>query len=262
MDRAATEAAYRSSDLPRAALSFSWDEGQRLLTLTPRAPLSYGTATMSLGYHYGFDGTARDERGQALPAVEFSFRTLRQAALELWPDSERSGTWSDAQSEGIHNCSRHPQAPDEPTVCIGDDSQNARYWGFLSFDLGLLPEQATRIDSARLSALANVYGAPEALGQSSLELVAFETLGEAALNAAPRAVLAPFVNAASLATHDPIALSVDLSAPVAEDYENRVALQYRSQYRIGFAQGSANSRWDDLELSTKSIRLAVGYLVP
>ncbi len=262
MDRAATEAAYHSSDLPRAALSFSWDEGQRVLTLTPRAPLPYGTGAVSLSYHYGFDGTARDLHGRALPAVEFSFRTLRQVALELWPDSERTGNWTDRQDEGIHNCLRHPQAPYEPTVCVGDDPQNVRYWGFLSFDLSAIPAQATQIASARLLALANVYGTPEALGKNCLEHVEFDTLGEAALNAAPSAVLGLFFNAAGLATGSPIALNVDLSAAIAEDYENRIALQHRSQYRIGFAQGSANSRWDDVELPTNGIRLAISYLVP
>ncbi len=262
MDPRATEAAYRSSDLPSAALMFSWDQEQRLLTLTPRTPLAYGSEAVSLTYHYGFDGTARDQQGQALPAVEFSFRTLRQVALELSPDSELTGNWTDIQGEGIHNCLRHPPAPYQPTVCVGDDLHGARYWGFLSFDLSPIPDQATHILSARLLALATVYGAPDALGKNSVEHVAFNALGEAAMNAAPRALLGPFFNGVNAPSGSQVALDVDLSTALAEDYEDRSALQRRSQYRIGFANGSANSHWDDLELPTSDIRLAVSYLIP
>jgi len=262
MDPVSTEAAYRSGDLPATGLNFHWDAGLRIVTLTPRAPLRYGDETGSVVYRYGFDGSARDIEGRPLPPIEFSFHTLRQLGIELPADSERTGNWTDTRSEGIHNCLRHPEAPYEATVCVGDDLRDVRYWGFLSFDLSPIPEQVRQIQGARLRASAAVHGAPEALGENRLEHVRFDALDEAAMNAAPQALLGPFFSGVRVAAGSQITLGADLTRPLAEDCENRVALQQRSQYRIGFTQGSANSHWDDLELPTKSIRLVVSYLIP
>jgi len=262
MDPVSTEAAYRSRDLPATGLSFEWDAGLRIVTLTPRAPLRYGDETGSIVYRYGFDGSARDLAGTPLPPTEFSFHTLRQVSVELPADDERTGNWTDTQSEGIHNCLRHPEAPYEATVCVGDDLRDVRYWGFLSFDLSPIPDQVGQIQSARLRASATVHGAPEALGENRLEHVRFDALDEAAMNATPQALLGPFFSGVNVAARSQITLGVDLSKPLGEDCRNRVALQQRSQYRIGFTKGSANSHWDDLELPTKSIRLVVSYLIP
>jgi len=265
MNSEATEGAYQSNDLPAASVSFTWDDGRTALTITPRAGLPYAAGTLATPantYHWGLDGSARTHAGQALAAVQFSFSTLRQVSSELRADPARTGTWTDGEGEGLHNCVRAAKAPSQPTVCIGDDANNVRYTGFLSFDLSVLPDQITSFVSARLQANAVTYGTPEALGASRLEHVSFEQLGDAALRAAPLVPLGAFWGGPSLLNVTQLVLSEDLTGAVQDDYANRAARQSRSQYRLGFAQLSADGSWDDLELPTNGIRLGLTYLLP
>ncbi|MEO7037528.1 MAG: Ig-like domain-containing protein [Polyangiaceae bacterium] len=265
MNSEATEAAYRSSDLPATGVSFTWSDGFTQLTLTPRAALDYAEGSAAFPakmYHYSFDGSARDRNGQTLPAAPFAFSTLRQVSLELLPDPERTGTWTDGEGEGIHNCVRAATAPYQPTVCVGDDANNVRYSGFLSFDLSALPGTIRAFSSARLHASGMAYGVLEALGDNHLEHIVFEQLGDAALHTAALSALGPFYSGPSLMNATRLVLSYDLTSAVQDDYGNRVARAQRSQYRLGFAKIVADGSWDDLELPTSAIRLALTYLVP
>ena len=271
MDTAATELAYESDDLPATSLRFSWDERGTTLTLSPRTPLEYAAgpdgATASpafpaLVYHYGFDARAADELGHSLASVHFRFSTLRRASLELLAESERTGNWTSGEGEGIHNCLRTPKAGYEPTVCIGDDINNVRYSGLLSFDLSALPHTISQFTSARLLASALVHGAPDQLGASQLEHVAYGELGEAALTSRPISPPSQLFVAANLIDRAQLALNLDVAGAVADDFVNRASRGERSQYRLAFAKVWANDHWDDVELPTSAIRLALGYLVP
>lgn len=267
MDTAATEAAYESVDLPASALSFSWDETTTTLTLTPHSPLSYVRAGKSeggaaLAYHYGFNAHAADRLGQPLTPVQLTFSTLRQVSVELPVDGERTGNWTFGEDEGIHNCLRKPKAQYEPTVCIGDDVNNVRYIGFVSFDLSELPEDIAQFQEARLLAEGVVHGVPAQLGESQIEHVAYVELGESALTAAPLSSANPLFVAATLTDDAQLALDLDVTAGVADDYENRAARAARTQYRLAFAKVLANDHWDDVEAPTRTIHLALSYLLP
>ena len=269
MDTLASEAAYQSSDLPAAGLGFEWDETETRLTLTPHAPLGYATSALGgadLGfpartYRYGFAVGARTRLGQPLAPVALSFSTLRRVELEVPADADRTGNWTDGEGEGIHNCLRHPKSPYLPTVCVGDDPNNVAYAGFLSFDLSALPAGISAISSARWVASAALHGTPELLGASRLEHVAFGDLDVAARSATAFARLGPLF-AGSLAGKSELDLSVDVTAAVADDYAHRGVRANRTQYRLGFAQVVPNAHWDDVELPTSSVRLALSYLIP
>ena len=175
---------------------------------------------------------------------------------------QRTGNWTDGEGEGVHNCVRSAKAPYQPTVCVGDDANNVRYTGFLSFGLSALPAGISYFSSARLQASAVAYGAPEALGDNHLEHVAFDALGEPALHAAPLAALGPFYSGPSLMNATHLLLNEDLTQAVQDDYANRAARENRSQYRLRFTKIVADGSWDDLELPTSAIRLALTYLIP
>jgi hypothetical protein len=113
-----------------------------------------------------------------------------------------------------------------------------------------------------LLADALVHGIPEELGVSRLDHLAYGELDETALDSVPFSAHSPLFPATNLADQVQLALELDLSAALRNDYENRTARGKRSQYRLVFAKVTANARWDDLELPTRSIRLLVGYLVP
>ena len=271
MDTAATEAAYESDDLPATELDFSWNESATTLTLSPRSGLRYASGAEGAGdepafparvYHYGLSARAQDRQGQPLAAASFSFSTLRQVNAVLPADAERTGNWTDGEAEGIHNCMRTPKAGYEPTVCVGDDPNNVRYTGFLSFDFSALPSGIERFTSARLLANASVHGTPEALGASRLEYVTYAELGEAALGATAHSAASPLFVAENLIDQAQLALNLDVSSALSNDYEKRDARMNRSQYRLAFAKVLTNAHWDDVELPTSSIRLAVSYLVP
>jgi hypothetical protein len=242
-----------------------------VLTLTPASPLQYsegpaaadGSVTfLAKSYDFGFRAGASTQSGAVLPELGFSFRTLRQVSFSVPADPELTGTWTDGEGEGIHNCARNAKPPYSPTVCVGDDPNNVRYDGFLSFDLSGLPEAVAAFSSARLLASAHVYGSPELLGESCLAHVWFDPLGQAALSAPSLSVLGPFYAGANLPSDTLVLLSQDLTASVADDYANRDVRAGRSQYRLSFAQVAANGDWDDLELSVANIRLATTYLIP
>jgi hypothetical protein len=270
MNPISTEAAYHSDDLPAAQLSFAWNEDHTSLTLTPRNPLLYATASEGQGldevvaqaYHYGFGDSARDELGQSLLAVDFRLSTLRQFAIELAADPERSGNWTDRGAEGIHNCLRHAKAPYAPTVCVGDDASGARYTGFLSFDLRPMPAEIAGFSSVRLIASGTAYGTLAKLGPNELGHVVFGDLGQAALEVAPSASLGSFLSGVGLASGDHFELSDDLTSAVSDDYVHRAVRSNQSQYRLGFSKVFPDGHWDDVELPTASIRLRATYLIP
>ncbi|HEX3852184.1 MAG TPA: Ig-like domain-containing protein [Polyangiaceae bacterium] len=271
MVKESVELAYQSSDLPSASLTFAWNDDFTMLSVSPGAPLVYASGSAEADgsvafaaktYHFELADGATDSAGRALPALALSFSTLRQVLFALTAEEQLTGNWTDGEGEGIHNCLRSAKAPYTPSVCIGDDAENVRYTGLLSFDLSSLPEHIAEFSSARLQASAIVYGAPESLGESSLEHVFFAALGQAALSTAAISTLGPFYGAASVPSDTHLVLSEDLTGSVADDYANRVARSNHSQYRLRFAKVLANFGWDDVELPAANIRLATTYLIP
>ena len=255
----ATETAYRSTDLPPEAVTFTWNDDARVLTITPQVSLKYATAVPAETYQWGFEAGAADRQGNALEPGSFRFSTLREASLLMPADPERTGSFTTLGTEGMNNCQRHPKAMYEPTVCVGDDSYDARYAGFLSFDLSALPSNVARFSSVRLLASAITHGTPDQLGASRVEHLAFGEIGEPALSAIATSSLGPIYGGQSLPSKTLLELSLDLTATVGADYFAGNAL---SQYRLTFERGLDNGQWDDLELTTSQIRLSVVYLVP
>jgi hypothetical protein len=183
---------------------------------------------------------------------------LRQAVLEVPADPELSGNWTSFGSEGVNNCRRNPKASYAPTVCIGDDLYDARYTGFLSFDLSALPANVVAFSSVRLLASATLHGAPDKLGASRFEHVSYDELGSAA-ELAPGALLGPIYGGQSFPSKTQLELSFDVTRTVAEDFAGE---RRYTQYRLAFERGSENGQWDDIELATSQVRLGVVYLVP
>jgi hypothetical protein len=268
---AAFAAAYRSFDLPAAQVTFSWDATRTVLTMKPNAPLAYAASNVLAGeavtapakvYHYGFSDLRCDAPGSPPTARDFSFSTLRQISTVLSADPFRTGNWTDGEGEGIHNCLRSALAPYAPSVCVGDDSNNVRYTGFISFDLSGIPPQMAAFSSARLLASATLYGSPSALGPSQLEHVAFADLGAAALAVPSSADLGAFYVDTGVTSGGHFSLAVDVTSAVASDFAMRSVGSSFTQFRLTFAQISANYSWDDIELPTSGLRLSLVYLVP
>jgi Bacterial Ig-like domain len=271
MAEASVEAAFQASDRSRSELSFAWNATSTTLTITPHLPFVYASgATQPDGspafepktYSFGFDASARDREGRALPALSFSFSTLRRVSYDVPTDPHLTGNWTDGEGEGTHNCLRNAKAPYAPSVCIGDDASNVRYTGFLSFDLSALPAGISEFSSARLSATAIQYGTPSSLGDSRLEHISFNALDDSTARSAALGLLGPFYANASVIDLKYVTLSEDVTSAITDDYTNRSARSNRSQYRLSFAKVLADWAWDDIELATANIHLAAAYLIP
>lgn len=184
MDRESVDGAYRSDDLPRDSVVFTWSADGRELSVAPRAPLVYAEGTdaslSARAYFFGFASGARDVAGNALPAVTFGFSTLRQI-------TERSGALQDRdltgnfRADGVYGsngCER-----EQVRVCVGDSgvAPNVQSKGFVSFD-ALRPDALV---AARLELrVETVVGAPfSGLGALQVEPVSFAALGAEAFAA-------------------------------------------------------------------------------
>ncbi|HEX2878746.1 MAG TPA: Ig-like domain-containing protein, partial [Polyangiaceae bacterium] len=99
MNTASVEGAFDSGNLP--GVDFSWNTANTILTLTPQSELSYAegfdTSVVAEGYDFGIATGAQDLAGNALPAADFDFTTLRRIATVLSGVSNLDGF---AQADG------------------------------------------------------------------------------------------------------------------------------------------------------------------
>jgi hypothetical protein len=148
-----------------------------------------------------------------------------------------------------------------PAVCVGDDANNVRYTGFITFDLNTLSASITRITNAALLADATTYGATSSLGASKLEHVVFGELDAGALALPANSDLGPFYPSVGAPSGSSLRLDLDVTSSISADYVAASALK-RSQFRLSFATIAVNSAWDDVEIATSSIELSLSYLIP
>ncbi|PNY79903.1 Ig-like domain-containing protein [Deinococcus koreensis] len=255
MNRAATQAAYQSAELPAGDLAFSWNDPGTELTLTPKANLQYTAAGKV--YALSLDGSATDLAGNALPAFGSSFRTLRQLSTTLSSAPALDG-W--VRSDGAVNT-------DGVALLAGDSGtvDNATYRSYLSFDLAALTG-ATVVSATLGVHQSSVTGTPYTsldVGSSDLRLdhvnygvsltstdfdpTVYATLGDISSSSA--------LGAKSLAVLG--ALNADLAAG-----------RSRSQYRLRFAaltdgDGQADFAWlHSGDHGAHAPTLEVTYLTP
>lgn len=270
MDADATEAAYRSSDLPASSVEFSWSSDRRLLVITPREPLVYASSGAAAGpgpapgpgmvtartYSLSLSADAHDAAGLPLEPFALSFSTAREIALTLpaKPEPTLTGKYRSDETDGVGECATAQQ-----TVCagVGATAGNPSYRGFLTFDLGMLPPDRLGLSRAELSlTISVVYGTPFAtLGALLLESVRFDTIGLEAFDAAARAPAASFDISGALDE----SASLDVLAAVQAD----VAEGKRSQFRLRFAESTIDDAGPDLfAANLPTLQLRVAYLKP
>ncbi len=261
MDTASVLAAYSSSSLPAAAMSFVWSAGDTVLRIVPSAALevvSGSDPSVVTARQYALDITAqaRDKAGNALAPAHVGFSVVRSLtqALPAVLDRDLTGNWRTDGSYGLAYCERV-----DSTFCMGDSpaAGNPGYRGFLSFALGALPADLLALSSAELSAtIAQKFGTPfNDLGALRSEHVAFDAIGDAAF-AAP-----------ALAVHRTLSTAADvghrLSTDVLSEVQSDLAARDTSQFRLAFESDSdADGVADLLVFEWTSALLTVTYLVP
>jgi len=261
MDRASVEAAYRSSDLPAGSVSFAWSDGDRVLRIQPNAVLrtNAGTDPASVGavsYAVELAAGARDAAGNGLAPARIAFSTARAISQDIGAVTNRdlTGNWRSDSTYGLADCERI-----DTTVCMGDSpaAGEPAYRGFMTFDLRALPANLIAIDAAELSCtIALVYGTPFTnLGALNIDHVTFDSIGDAAFNAAPlpehQSHTTPMIIGDVLA--------IDALAAVRADWTVR---DY-SQYRLAFSTATdGDASADQLGCDWSTLKLALSYWVP
>jgi hypothetical protein len=260
MDTAATIAAYTSSDLPAAALTFSWRQNNSVLILTPRQPLPLASGTdptrvdaRQLRFQIG--PGARDAGGTALTSapVSVAFTTLREITqtFDTVRDRNLTGNFRGDMIYGVYECEQQ-----DTSVCAGDGlgASEAPYRGFLSFDLAALPEDGVAVVSAELSlSLTAILNGPFTLGALLVEQVSFPTIDYQAFQRPGEADLGTLTRGAGVGQ----ALSLDATASV-------VAKAGRlGQYRLRFESDTNSDGAPDLVLCDWTTpHLTINYRLP
>lgn len=152
MSRDSVERAFTSDDL--VAPAFAWDASDRIVTVTPAAPLRYAEAGVgpALGYRYRLGSDAKSASGQSV-AVPFEgqFTTLRRFTVSL-P--------SEAALDGYVRQDGNTDACDDDAlygvVCVGEagnrDGAFLQYKGLLTFPLAPLPPGPLELEAAHVAA--------------------------------------------------------------------------------------------------------------
>jgi uncharacterized protein YndB with AHSA1/START domain len=256
MDKAATQGAYQSADIPSGDVTMSWNFVGDVLTITPNDPLEMGhgvdpNTVTALAYQFAINPSARDLAGNELEAeTEVEFFTARRI-LHTQPVLGPSTGF--VRADGSTNTGY---------IMVGDSGSppNAQYKGFFSFALSDLPEDIVTFQSAELRVHQyNVHGTPYAdLGDMFAYDVEFTGLNLAAFNAAPIAEIGVLSNSASNGWK-----ILDVTAFLAEDYAaERETTQFRVEFPIATNfDGSVDAAY----LATTSGNPAVmttWYLIP
>lgn len=173
MDKASVQTAYQSADLPDFFVTMSWNDAGDELILTPGGLLEYENGAspdevVARAYAVTITTAATDVAGNELEAdTTVSFTTLKAIGAELPLFGERSGA---VRQDGEY----YPGF-----VMAGDAGvpANARWKGFMSFELDTLPADMTAMLQAEvLCSQIDVIGAPyDELGGLELHDVVFTT---------------------------------------------------------------------------------------
>ena len=264
MDKAITQAAYQSADVPAAQSVLTWSSDGRVLTVTPNADLAYAIgatpAVPARKYTLNVTTAAEDLAGNALEQdFTSSFSTLRRIKQAIASSDGVSLTPPGLYS---YRCSA------EGRLVIGENGDNLEYRGWLFFSIADLPSGITSLESAVLMATqVSVMGAPygsgeDNLGNLILEHTSFAVVDASVHSAAPLRELGAFSTTADLE-----AKSASVLDAVKDDYANRISRKNQSQYRLRFAKatdgdGMADTASFNCGSGASLPTLTVGYLIP
>ena len=252
MDKAATQAAYQSVDLPSAKVTMAWNPAGDTLTITPSSPLELAEgadleAVEAKTYAIAITTVARDLAGNDLAEQsDVEFDTARRIFAAFEQVAELCGTVAE-------NGDAYPQwfvAGDAV-----DPFANAELRAMASFDLAHVPEDLLVLEHAsfRAQQIGTVLEPYAGLGDLLLEHVEFAALTDGF--AADADMLGMLSNDAA-----PGERSLEILEAVDGDYEaGREVTQFRARFETATDWDSkADTAWFDLATLT----LEVTYLVP
>ena len=255
MDQASVEAAYASADLPKDAVTLSWNDAGDTLTIAPKQPLALAegigndpSVITAKQYALSLAATATDEAGNPLAApLAHAFTTSRRMATT---------------APVVAALTRY-RVSNGGVSAVGDDlriGDNAMltYRGFVTFDLLKLPGGA-EIENATFGVRQTAFtGTPFDMGVVNTVHIVYGIVDSTAWNAVPLGMMDPLTTTTAVGPR-----SVDVTAAVADDYADRATRSNRSQYRLEFPSlTNGDGDQDTIELATATFEMSLVYLVP
>jgi len=233
MDEPSVEAAWSSTSLPKAMMSFSWNGDATVLTVDASAVLDYPQGDRTVDpytYEIDLDASAAASDGTPLDAaVSSMFDTAREVTMPLGRVAAATGSY-DGSSMGTD-------------IRVGDTASNGTWRGFITIDLTALPTVVEMIDVTLAVRQTNVVGTPYA-DLSDLELVQIAPTGT--LDAT--AYTAVVVSDIGVFSHDPGVgdpdgdRSLDITGELGNDVTDGATM---STYRLDFATAQDLGNDDD-----------------
>jgi len=157
MDTASVEAAYGSSSegLKPAQVTFTWEDGDKKLVISPKAELAYSPNATPIIYSFALAGSAADKAGNTLgTTLVSSFSTLRTLSATLAGESIDGYIEDDGSNSYTAFTSGSP-------VFVGIQDSEAGvyscYRAFISFPLSGLPDDMVELTAADLQLYTKKY---------------------------------------------------------------------------------------------------------
>ena len=146
MDTGSVEAAYASDSdgIKPDQVTFSWEDGDKKLVITPNAPLAYSPNARALEFKYTITRAAKSKEGVHLAAdFEGSFSTMRTVSVTI-----KSSAALDGQVRSDGQVTKNTEA-----AFVGENTEDINTFNFLSyfsFSMEELPGDLEEIVSASL----------------------------------------------------------------------------------------------------------------
>jgi hypothetical protein len=250
MDRVPTAGAVELGGLP---VSAEWDESGTELSLTPLEELEHArgadpVSVEAIAHSLSVSRSATDVAGNALEAGhDATFFTSRELSTRLPGINSLIGYAVDSDSPLDSSAFADP--------LVGDWTDSS-VKGFMTCDLGELPDDAQRVASATLTVEQYlVTGDPYQMGSIMLEHVRFSAL-QFVLAAPTRESFG-----ALFADADTKMASKDVTSAVQSEFAERADSAGHVQFRFAFPQAAhVNGVTDEVRL--RPLRLEVWYLAP
>jgi hypothetical protein len=263
MNESSTVAAYTSEDLPATAVDFFWSTDGTVLTVRPKAPLTYADLTdpTASGKHYVYTigAGAKDTAGNALGTDRsFGFTTLRHVTQALPVKSGGGVNVTVPESGSASYEVRCDKAGSY--VSAGDDQDNSSILSLVAFDISSVPAGIVEWDGATLSGTLSYSGLNPYLDGRLGGLHAFSTAvsPDSLTWSSAMTDLGLFGRYASQTDS-----ALDAQSAVSDDYAERTARGNLSEYVFHFDNATDDNDGSSLErMMCSDFRLTLAYLAP
>lgn len=254
MNKAATQVAYQSADIPAAEVTFSWNAASDEMTVTPNALLPYAigddpSTLQAEAFTFSITTAAESADGTPLPEeYTATFTTLRRFLQYIDNDAFLTGKTTDLGDKGV-------------TPYMGDHADNDPSRYFVTFDLSGLAPDIVDVEAAEFSAgyLPGPIGNPFTdLGGLAYQQVAYDTFSQDLFDT-PGIGSDALILGPNTTSND-----VDVVPELSDVIADPATFEDRLQFRLFWFpfESDGNGDLDGVTMDSTQFEVGVLYLAP